>query len=83
MDGPDRWKSYRAVRLAAQLRMRQSHPERLERHQGRQRQWLGRGKRKSRMGSQSKALVDLPRALCARFRVNGTVAESCTLEMMS
>jgi insertion element IS1 protein InsB len=51
----------------------------MERNHCRQRHWFGRFKRRSIMISQSKAMVDLTRALFAKFWGNGTQDELFSL----
>lgn len=54
----------------------------IERNHCRQRHWFGRFKRKSIVVSKSPEMVDLTIALFARFRVNGSVSEISTLNMI-
>jgi insertion element IS1 protein InsB len=74
---------YAAVIPPKRLVMSKARTDGIERHHSRQRHWFGRFKRKSIMVSKAMALVDLTMALLARFRVNGTVAEIFTRDMIT
>ena len=63
--------------------MRHAQTEGRERNHGQPRHRFGRVKRRASMVAQSTARVDLTRALVARFRVKGDVAELFTLGMMT
>jgi IS1 family transposase len=79
----DHWKSSAAVIPAETLVRSKACTEGIERNHCRQRHWFGRFKRKSSIVSTAKDMVDLTMALFARFRVNGDVAEICTLSMIT
>jgi hypothetical protein len=82
-DDPEGGKTDARV-IPAETRVRSTaHIDGLEWTHGRPRHWCGRCPRKSVMVSKATAMVDLTRALCARVRVNGPVAEICTLDMMT
>jgi insertion element IS1 protein InsB len=55
----------------------------IERNHCQQRHGFGRFKRKSIVVSESREMVDLTMALFARFRVNGSVSEIFTLNMIT
>jgi insertion element IS1 protein InsB len=69
--GTAQWASDASVIPRDKLGQSQATTHAIERHHGRQRHGCGRFKRKSIMISQSKAMVDLTRALLAKFWVNG------------
>ena len=73
----------KAVLPAEKLVRSKAHTEGIERHYCRQRHGFGRFKRKSIIVSKAQEMVDLTMALFARFRVNGDVAEICTLDMIT
>jgi hypothetical protein len=65
------------------LVMRHAQTAGRERHPGQPRRGFGRGTRRARMVAKSTARVDLTRALLARFRVKGDVAEMFTLGLIT
>jgi insertion element IS1 protein InsB len=69
--GTAQWATFASVIPRDKLGQSQATTHAIERHHGRQRHGCGRFKRKSIMISQSKAMVDLTRALLAKFWVNG------------
>ena len=79
----DHWKTYAAVIPAEKLVMSKARTDGIERNHSQQRHWFGRFKRRSIVVSKSKEMVDLTMALFARFRVNGDVAETFTLDMIT
>ena len=79
----DHWKTYAAVVPTGKLRMNKARTDGIERNHCRQRHWFGRFKRKSIIVSKSREMVDFTMALFARFRVNGSVSEIFTLNMIT
>ena len=69
--GTAHWATSASVIPQDQLGQSQATTHAIARHHGRQRHRCGRFTRKSIMISQSKAMVDLTRALLAKFWVNG------------
>jgi insertion element IS1 protein InsB len=79
----DHWKSFASVIPPEKLVQSKATTHAIERNHCWQRHWFGRFKRKSIIVSKAKEMVDLTMALFARFRVNGKVAEICTLNMIT
>jgi insertion element IS1 protein InsB len=79
----DQWPVYAAVIPPERLVMSKARTDGIERNHGRQRQWIGRFKRKSIIVSIAEDMVELTMALFARFRVNGDVAEIFTRDMIT
>jgi insertion element IS1 protein InsB len=79
----DHWKTYTSVIPAEKLVKSKAKTDGIERNHCRQRHWFGRFKRKSIVVSKSQEMVDLTMALFARFRVNGSVSEIFTLNMIT
>jgi insertion element IS1 protein InsB len=78
----DHWKTYASVIPAEKRIMSKARTDGIERNHCQQRHWFGRFKRKSIVVSKSQEMVDLPMALFARYRVNGSVSEIFTLNMI-
>ncbi len=66
------WATYASIIPQNTLVQSQATTQDIERHHCCQRHWLGRFKRKSIIVSTSREMVDLTRALCAKFWMNGT-----------
>ena len=75
----DQWPVYAVVIPPERLVMSKARTDGIERNHGRQRQWIGRFKRKSIIVSKSTEMVDLTMALFAKFWVNGNQDELISL----
>ena len=79
----DHWKTYASVIPAEKLVMSKAKTGGIERNHCQQRHWFGRFKWRSIVISKSQEMVDLTMALFARFRVNGSMSEIFTLNMIT
>jgi IS1 family transposase len=73
VDYTDHWESYRDVIPGAKLVQSKTQTVAIERHNGRQRHWLGRFRRRMVIVSRSREMVNLSLALFAAFHVNHTL----------
>jgi IS1 family transposase len=82
-EGTEPWQVSASVCPPEPLVRRHAQTAGRERHPGQPRQGFGRGTRRVRMVAKSTARVDRTRALVARFRVKGDVAEMFTLSLIT
>jgi insertion element IS1 protein InsB len=73
--GTDKWATYASVIPADKLVQSKATTHDIERTHGRQRHWFGRFQRKSVIISNPPEMVDLTRALFAKFWINGNQDE--------
>jgi IS1 family transposase len=82
-EGTEPWQVSASVCPPEPRVMRHAQTAGRERHPGQPRHGFGRVQRRASMVAKSTARVDLTRALVARFRVKGDVAELFTLGLIT